>query len=708
MGKLAGIITGAVSIVVLAYIEISSLFKPLINWLGPFFGYKFPLFLGILGLIAGSPINHTIIFVSWVIIGVVIGIFSGKGFRAAGVSILMFTLSSSLIFLIFLSMFNMSILTLNISLLESDLLNIFHVSLYVIPAGTTVIAIKNEPVISTIYPILLQLMRSGPSGNINFIIFEPLIFNIIENLIIVIAVSAVVGSLIHRKKHIKKNQAAITVIAIIIVLLMITSMYVPANFNNPKENSTAFSITDLNTSKPMQGSLNYITENGSLISSVALSSNYSSPSSVAFASVILNNNISVLSHFLKSHNFTVNGLSSILNVIPDAVFIVITKNTYSLGSSGTSSLLKAAGMTSPELIYNSTYNHLNLYIYGQNVNYKTSAESIVNNYHTNQSMYHILKNNTDNGYYIPGSSDKSVNASIMAYGYGNYSLLFKNNVNVGNKKFLIGVFEKTHIFHSSGSFKNIRLSYLLNYNSTIKFGPNELSIIGIIYPNTTSSGKTVTDSLFYTNNDTLANNFKPNGSTTYYYKGEVNPYTSNIQVNYTFPAYIYFNIYYRTHNGITTIYTVLQNKDNSTIRNVNISESTFLSYYGKANSIELVSGSPFRNNITLAPKQYDNFSYNVKLNGTGEYVIPYANISYNMNNKAYNITSNQFIVKSPEKNVFIVINSAFDPLFSSMHAEFLSSTLFTDKYISINIFDLILFMIVVLDIYIEFRVRRRS
>ena len=188
----------------------------------------------------------------------------------------------------------------------------------------------------------------------------------------------------------------------------------------------------------------------------------------------------------------------------------------------------------------------------------------------------------------------------------------------------------------------------------------------------------------------------------------VTPYSSSVHVNYTFPAYIYFNIHYKTQNGITTIYTVLQNRDNSTLRNVNISESKFLSYYYKTNSIELVSGKPFKNNVTLSTNQYDNFSYQVKLNGTGDYVIPYASISYNMNNKSHNTTSNQFIVKSPEKNVFVVINSAFDPLFASINAKFLSTTLFSDKYVSVNIFDLILSSIVFLDIYIEFRGRRKS
>ena len=708
MGKLAGIITGGISIVILAYTEISSLYRPLINWLGPLFGYNFPLFLGILGLIAGNPINHPIILLSWIIIGVVIGVFSGKGFRAAGVSILMFTLSLSLISLIFLSMFNMSILSLNISILQSALLNIFHVSLYVVPAGTSLISIKNEPVISTLYTILLKIIGSGTTGNVSFTLFEPLLLNVIENLIIVVTISSIVGSLLHRKKHIKKKEVVTAVIAVIIILLMITSMYVPVNSNNTNATPSAFSITNLNTSKPMQGSLNYITENGSLISSVALANNYSSNSNVAFAAVILNNNISTLSPFLGDHKFAVNGLSSILNIVPDAVFIVVTKNTYSLGASGTSNLLKTSGMTSPKLIYNSTYKHFNIYIYGQNVNYKTSAESVVNNYHSNQTMYSILKNNTDSGYYIPGNSGNSVNASILAYGFGNYSLLFKNNVNIGEKEFLVGIFENKNVFHSSGSLKNIRLSYILNYNKTIKFPSNELSFIGIIYPNTTSSGNIVTDRVFYSNNAAFAKNLGSNQNTTYYTVSEVTPYSSSVHVNYTFPAYIYFNIHYKTQNGITTIYTVLQNRDNSTLRNVNISESKFLSYYYKTNSIELVSGKPFKNNVTLSTNQYDNFSYQVKLNGTGDYVIPYASISYNMNNKSHNTTSNQFIVKSPEKNVFVVINSAFDPLFASINAKFLSTTLFSDKYVSVNIFDLILSSIVFLDIYIEFRGRRKS
>lgn len=87
MGKLLGLIAGGIGVVMLSYYMVSPLYSPLINLLGPYLGYGLPLLLGIIGLLAGNPIHYYAIMISWIIIGIIVGISTRKGLRAMGTSI---------------------------------------------------------------------------------------------------------------------------------------------------------------------------------------------------------------------------------------------------------------------------------------------------------------------------------------------------------------------------------------------------------------------------------------------------------------------------------------------------------------------------------------------------------------------------------------------------------------------------------------------
>ncbi len=704
MGKLSAIIAGIISITLLAYFEIAGLFNPLINLLGPFLGYKFPLLIGILGLVAGNPFTNLIILISWVIIGVIIGVFAGKGLRAAGASILIFSLTASFMALIFLSMFNMDFLTVNITIIEKKFVDIAEVLPYIIPA-ISIVSIKNEPVISTLYSIITALISSGSTSGLSITTFKPLIMNVVENFVILIIVSSIVGSLIKRRKRVDTKKV-IAAISIIIVLILIFSVIIPQGNNSNNVNTISnqnFALKNLSLSEPIQGSLNIITHNGSLINSLAFASNYSGNKNIAFAAVVLNSNLSSISSGFLNNNLAFSRFSGLIKLMPDSLMIVLSKNSYTPGSDGTGNLLKISGMTNPETLYNSTYKGFNLYVYGQNVNFSKSANAMVNSYNTNLSLFSVMKGNVNNGYFIPGTNSKSVTSSVMAYGYGNYSLIFKNNV-TGDKEFLLGIFEKKDIYHSSGSYHNLSLSGIINYNKTIVFNKGTLSFMGLIYPNMVNN-KLESRDIFYTNNQNLAKNFVYSSNATYNYTSNINPDTAYINVNYTFPAYIYLNISYKTYSNRTIIYTTMENKDNSTLRNVSISENTFINNYNKTGALSLISGSPSVNGVTLKPGQYKNFSYTVKLNGPGEFV-PYANISYSMNNKSFNAISNTYIIKNPEENWLKVLNSVFIPLFDSLGVSFLATSLI--DALNVNVFDVILLLIVILDVFIEIRSRRKT
>ncbi len=695
-----GLIAGGIGVVMLSYYMVSPLYSPLINLLGPYLGYGLPLLLGIIGLLAGNPIHYYAIMISWIIIGIIVGISTRKGLRAMGTSILLYSLTFSFMILVLISVLDITSYTSAIPDITGRVERILSILPNMIPYNVNLIDIKNEPLISTIYSIIIAAIGKnnavalnpetsiyGSSGIFNYSLVYPIIINIIENLAIVILVSGVIASLF-KKRH-KGMARAEAIIVVIITLIVISSFFViPAGINHA--NTEANSANNLNN-VGIQASINIITENGSLINTVILAQNSTNiNSNIILAASILSNNLTYISNSIVHLPISGN-LKKLLSMVPSGLFVVVSKNNYTLGSDGTSGILKNSGIINPQLLLAYNYSKYKLYVYGQDINESKYIKNVINNYNSNLSMYNIIKK----------YDSENFRSSALIYGYGNYSLLLGGNKTSDNERFLAGLFENPSVFHSSGKYHKINMSDIIGYNSTINFN-GTVSAIGVIYPDSSNS-KTSINSIFYSNNKNFVSILNESTNTTYYNTQNFNPDQSNISFNYTFPAYLYFNVKISENNHVATVINEVQNRDNSTLYYLNISEDYFIENYEKTGSLSLISGNSDIHNITLKPGEYYNFTYKIKLNGPGEFVIPYANISYNMDNKSFNLHSQEYLIKSPNEKLITVYNSALGSFFKILGINILAESIFAN----ITIFDLIILLILILAIFIEIKKRNR-
>ncbi len=127
MGKLAALLAGTFAVLILSYYLLSPAYSPLIDWIGPFIGYRLVFILGLVYLLLGNPLGRMTLLVSWILIGVVIGLAAGKTGRAIGVSLLVYSISWI--------MLGLAAFSLILSL--SNLSRIINTSvLGVVPSGT--------------------------------------------------------------------------------------------------------------------------------------------------------------------------------------------------------------------------------------------------------------------------------------------------------------------------------------------------------------------------------------------------------------------------------------------------------------------------------------------------------------------------------------------------------------------------------------------
>jgi hypothetical protein len=201
MGKLTALLAGTFAVLILSYYLLSSAYDPIINWIGPFVGYRLVFILGLVYLLLGNPLSHIVLLASWVLIGVVIGIASAKTGRAIGMSLLVYFVSWALIgFALFSLIFDLSNFSriLNASVIGA------------IPSGTNLYTITTEPVIDRIYSFFISdLASSGGSSPFVSPQFSPIsgsissligifVSNVIESLAILLIVSGVTGHMMSR------------------------------------------------------------------------------------------------------------------------------------------------------------------------------------------------------------------------------------------------------------------------------------------------------------------------------------------------------------------------------------------------------------------------------------------------------------------------------------------------------------------------------
>jgi hypothetical protein len=270
MGKLSGILAGFTVLALMEFFVLSSFYIPLENWLSPHFGPEVYVLFGLLYFVLGNPLGSTLLITTQIMVAVVIGLAAGKGSRAIGAAVSVFSLSWFFIFLTGFYIVSQTGLLgsggplpipgLGGSGLSTSGLGGLPSFISAVPQGTNLASLVNEPIIRRIPYILPGLESSlfgGTAGvySIESVILPFAIYDII-NFVIVVAVAGVVGYLIgrpFRKKRVPSAEAVsappvsaapvLTILAaLVLVVLLLGTVAVPTGSGNSYVNNPAASV----------------------------------------------------------------------------------------------------------------------------------------------------------------------------------------------------------------------------------------------------------------------------------------------------------------------------------------------------------------------------------------------------------------------------------------------------------------------------------
>jgi hypothetical protein len=750
MGKLTALIVGYVSVTFASYVVLSVAYSPLINWLGPYFGFRFPFILGIIYLIAGSPLRNTIILETWIVLGVIVGISARKGLRAWGSASLIFTLITATFSILLLGMLGISLLGHSgLSGLSGSISNVtssIYAALIFVPYGTNLATIAMEPVLRQLIPFISSALGSGTAstGTATSAV-EPLIeaiaYNAFENYLIFVITSILVGTISYRvlhgnKKKSKKAMAA--VIAIFIAFLFVAMAFsagatsqsqvnAEPSYNSPLKYIPAFAMGGLfpvtisngaakvnQTSDTLsanisngtnEAGLSLITPDGNLYNFYAMENsknngNWNS-AGLMFGSVVISANMTSL--VAREYNINISKFGAF---VPDNFIILAYNSSIPNGNAvglstsiGTSMGTSFSHIITLKNITLSGYS-INVYIYsssaGNSVLKSGFMKAFTGDY--SGSISSIFSNNERLNNYGP---------FVMASGYVNESIANKVSgisANINGMYFTAGMFAYEQYFHSSGTAHTYNLSALMHYNSDISFSKSStLSILGIGYNNGTGNIGSIGNYKFniYTNNASLIANTPLNTSGSRFTDStSFSPSSVSVSFNAVFPADIsYSTSVTHVSSNQVKITVNITNNDNNTVTEFNASQGAFVKNYDSHNASSLISGKYRESNITILPGHSANFSYIMSLSGVGIYVIPYTNISYNFQGKSFSYQTNSTYITQNKPGYVIAMNSMINQ--EASQYSFLGNVMFTFSGFALSVIDLILIAIVLLDVFIE-------
>lgn len=363
-----------------------------------------------------------------------------------------------------------------------------------------------------------------------------------------------------------------------------------------------------------------------------------------------------------------------------------------------------------------------LYLYGSGSASEYSEYSALNSisaYLPETGTYRIFSNGIRDGYLVPGSTDSSVNSSLMIVGYLNSRAvenMISGAVGSGNLTSLLGngvyfaggVFQKSSVFFSPPFKSRIAASEIMNYSSSVSF-PSNATVYGLTFslPEEQTSGNETYSYFSYSNINDLPSSLSGTGSSI-----PVN-YSTSLQlsqvvynVTQTFPAHI--SIYISTRflgNDTVLVNTTFHTLSGTVINNFNLSEYGLISSY--PGLVTLVSGQP---NVTVADlgSTPENYSYSVHFKNPGTYVMPAPLVSYNFNGTLFTYSYTDPVIVIPLPSVLSTVNlmeynSAL--LVSRLAgAPILVSAILPGFYV----FDLIPLALVLIDIPLEYRWFRKT
>lgn len=363
MSRFSSFIIAAVVSLSLGYYLLSSYYSPLLNWLGPVFGSDMYFSLGLLVLVMGNPFSYALVFVSWLLIGITIGITARRILRSISITISIYFFLWGVIigslFSYFIS-FVPSLAAGGGSL--SGLDGLTGVLNLVPPPGTNLASILFEPVLYQVFLKFLSIhITSGSPIKSAVGSFEGLFYGPIISFVICAGSAGVVSHFIKelaesggggkgsRSINRSLKPALVFLIAILLVIILTTSVVaVPFQYKKIDETTLSssdqyeqqldckvsvypnMSISSLNNKTSVAMDLTLISHNGNLYNLCYAENNQTSiPMESMFPNLessylILDSNVEDMG-FIFGSVFKVSGLGinldSLLNLVPGGILV---------------------------------------------------------------------------------------------------------------------------------------------------------------------------------------------------------------------------------------------------------------------------------------------------------------------------------------------------------------------------------------------------
>ncbi len=266
LGKFSGFVFGTTAAVIISYYILAPYYSPVVNWISPYFGSGTGLMMGLVFLLLGDPLIYPIVIVAWVAIGVIVGL-SARRVLGSIVSMIFVHAACWVIIIIGGLGIFFSLLPSGSGIIPgqsgggttSSLPISSLPPIPVPPAGTNIMTILSEPVISQAFGTLERFLSAfGSSGSsssgsssslFNTIASYALPFILIN--ILTFVISLVVASLVahYFRKYILSREnshsvnirratgQAITLLALVVALSFVVSSASGAVYQTQNQHS---------------------------------------------------------------------------------------------------------------------------------------------------------------------------------------------------------------------------------------------------------------------------------------------------------------------------------------------------------------------------------------------------------------------------------------------------------------------------------------
>lgn len=388
-------------------------------------------------------------------------------------------------------------------------------------------------------------------------------------------------------------------------------------------------------------------------------------------------------------------------------------------------------------VYSATlsgYGTSSIYIYGTDSEFSGFASAFRNYSVSNFSgngLINAFSDGISSGRFVPGTAGCDVNGSVffsayMNTGYAaglgefgssitNVSSSWKNLALVG------GITVSRYAYHSSSILHRISLADTTGSGSKIFFSPDASGSAVIIgAPDTTNETGTPVQNFNYSgyySSSTVLSMLPFSGgnftSLNYTPTTGINPAALNVSSAWTYPYNMTVSVHMKMNSGRVIVNTTLSNHDVESISNINVDERTFVQSY--PSGIGNLSAVPFFSLNSLAPGTSHTFSFSFIPDGPGVYTMSTVNVSYPeyvaslSRTISVNLTysGNSLHIYPPD-----FATSANGAEYSAITAiaHYASGlSIFTYSLLpGFYIFDLIILLIIVADVWIEWRSYKRK